>query len=58
MNQIPGGEVISVTVTQCTGDEVFRRSVEAAVYKASPLPRPSDSALFDRDIVFTFKPKR
>lgn len=57
VNQIPGGEVINVTVTQCIGDEVFRRSVETAVYKASPLPRPSDPALFDREIVFTFKPK-
>ena len=57
VNQIPGGEVINVTVTQCIGDEVFRRSVETAVYKASPLPRPSDPKLFDREIVFTFKPK-
>lgn len=57
VNQIPGGEVINVTVTQCTGDDVFRRSIETAVYKASPLPRPSDPALFDREIVFTFKPK-
>lgn len=58
VNQIPGGEVINVTVTQCNGDEVFRSSVEKAVYKASPLPRPSDPGLFDRDIVFTFKPKK
>ncbi len=57
VNQIPGGEVINVAVTKCVGDEVFQRSVEAAVYKASPLPRPSDPALFDREIVFTFKPK-
>lgn len=57
VNQIPGGEVINVTVTQCIGDEVFRRSVETAVYKASPLPRPSDPGLFDREIVFTFRPK-
>jgi colicin import membrane protein len=58
VKQIPGGEVIDVAVTQCVGDEVFRRSVEAAVYKASPLPRPSDPGLFDREIVFTFKPKK
>jgi len=57
VNQIPGGEVISVRTTKCIGDEVFRRSVESAVYKASPLPRPSDPALFDREIVFTFKPE-
>lgn len=57
VNQIPGGEVINVKTTKCIGDEVFRRSVESAVYKASPLPRPSDPGLFDREIVFTFKPK-
>jgi len=57
VNQIPGGEVINVKASKCNGDEVFRRSVESAVYKASPLPRPSDPGLFDREIVFTFKPK-
>jgi colicin import membrane protein len=57
VNQIPGGEVINAKAFKCNGDEVFRRSVESAVYKASPLPRPSDPGLFDREIVFTFKPK-
>ncbi len=57
VNQIPGGEVINVRTTKCIGDDVFRRSVEAAVYKASPLPRPSDPGLFDREIVFNFKPQ-
>ncbi|MBN4079572.1 cell envelope integrity protein TolA, partial [Beggiatoa alba] len=58
VSQIPGGEVINVTVTQCIGDDVFRRSVETAVHKASPLPRPSDPALFERDILFSFKPNK
>jgi len=57
VNQIPGGEVINVRTTKCIGGDVFRRSVEAAVYKASPLPRPSDPGLFDREIVFNFKPQ-
>ena len=57
VRQIPGGEVIDVQVTKCIGDEVFRRSVETAVRRASPLPTPSDPGLFDRNIVFTFKPK-
>ena len=57
VNQIPGGEVINVRATKCIGDDVFRRSVESAVYKASPLPRPSDPGLFDREIVFNFKPQ-
>ena len=56
VKQIPGGEVIDVEVTQC-GDDLFQRSVEAAVRKSSPLPRPSDPEFFERQIIFTFKPE-
>lgn len=56
VEQIPGGEVVDVKVTQCNGDDVVQRSIIAAVNKASPLPAPSDPALFDRVIVFNFKP--
>jgi len=54
VQQIPGGEVINVTVTSCDGNDALKRSVELAVYKASPLPSPPVSELFDRDIEFTF----
>jgi hypothetical protein len=33
-----------------------RQSIEAAAYRASPLPPPPDPALFDRDVVVTFTP--
>ena len=55
VSQIPGGEVVSARVTSCTGDEAFRRSVESAVYRASPLPAAPDPGVFDRDIRFTFE---
>ena len=51
VRQIPGGEVIGVTILSCNGDEAVRRSVEAAVHKSSPLPEPSDPSLFDRNIL-------
>ena len=54
VQQIPGGEVISVAVEQCNGDASFERSVENAVYKASPLPEPPDPSLFQRRIRFNF----
>ena len=58
VRQIPGGEVVSVNVTKCTGNAVaFQRSVRTAVLKASPLPPPPDPAVFDRDIRFTFNPE-
>jgi len=55
---IPGGEVARVQIVRSSGDPVFDRSVESAVYKASPLPLPPDSALFKhfRDLRLIFKP--
>jgi colicin import membrane protein len=56
ITQIPGGEVTHVAVTGCNGDEAVRQSVETAAYGASPLPAPSDPALFDPNIDVTFAP--
>jgi hypothetical protein len=43
-------------VGHCNGDDAVRQSIENAAYSASPLPAPSDPALFDRDVVVTFSP--
>ena len=51
VRQIPGGEVIRVTILSCNGDDAVRRSVEAAIRLSSPLPEPSDPSLFDRNIL-------
>lgn len=56
VTQVPGGEVVSVRVGECNGDEIVRQSIEAAVYRASPLPKPSDPALFERNLRLNFKP--
>ena len=56
ITQIPGGEVTHVVVAGCNGDEAVRQSVETAAYRASPLPAPSDPALFDPNIDVTFAP--
>ena len=55
----PGGEVIQATVVRSSGDAVFDRSVENAVYKASPLPLPQEADLFEyfREIEFLFNPE-
>ena len=55
----PGGEVLSVRVVSSSGNSIFDRSVENAVYKAAPLPLPEDPTLFDnfREIEFTFNPE-
>ncbi len=57
---IPGGDVVSATVVRSSGDPMFDRSVETAVLKASPLPLPADTSLFNhfREINFNFAPGR
>jgi len=57
VEQIPGGEITKFSVSRCTGDAAFQRSVETAVGKTGHLPRPSDPRAFDRRIRFTFKVK-
>lgn len=56
VTQAPGGEVTEVTIGTCNGDQAVRESIEAAVYRASPLPPPPDPALFDRHLRIDFKP--
>jgi colicin import membrane protein len=56
VTQVPGGEVTNVRIGACNGDQAVRESIEAAVYRASPLPPPSDPTLFERDLVITFRP--
>ena len=54
------GTVIDAVVISSSGDEVFDRSAENAVQKASPLPVPNDKELFTREFrsfEFTFHPK-
>ena len=54
----PGGVVLSVKLIKSTGDTVLDQSAIAAVYKASPLPVPSSTDLFDkfRDLRLTVRP--
>ena len=56
---VAGGEVLAASVVRSSGDPVFDRSVENAVYKATPLPVPQDPKLFDyfREIEFVFSPE-
>ncbi len=58
---IPSGEVINVTVSKSSGNEIFDRRALVAVEKASPLPVPEDTATFDRiglrQFNFRFKPE-
>jgi colicin import membrane protein len=56
VDQVSGGEVVSVRMGECNGDEAVRQSIESAVYRASPLPPPPDPALFERRLELIFAP--
>ncbi len=58
IRQIPGGEVVDVQVSAgCPYDQIGKRSLEAAVLKASPLPYAGFEDVFSRDVILTFRPE-
>lgn len=57
VRQAPGGTVLDVSIGACNGDEAVRRSIEAAVLRASPLPDPPDPSLFERNLTIIFRPE-
>ena len=60
ISMIPGGEVISVSVTESSGNAAFDRSAEQAVHRAGILPVPENVALFGkhfREIELIFRPE-
>jgi colicin import membrane protein len=56
--QLPTGDVYKATIdnNHCNGDDAVKRSIEAAVQRASPLPKPPSQAAFDRNLIVTFRP--
>ena len=56
--QLLTGDVVEAKVDQnhCNGDEAVRRSIQDAVQKASPLPKPPSQAMYERNLIVTFKP--
>jgi colicin import membrane protein len=56
VNQAAGGTVIDVKLGPCNGDDAVRESIVNAVYRASPLPAPSDPRAFERRLEIVFRP--
>lgn len=60
ISTIPGGEVISVSVIESSGNAAFDRSAEQAVYRAGILAVPENVALFGkhfREMELIFRPE-
>lgn len=56
--QLPTGDVYDAKVdnAHCNADDAVKRSIEDAVRRASPLPKPPSQAAFDRNLIVTFRP--
>ena len=56
IRQLPGGQVVDAQVdASCPYDEAGRRSIEAAVLKAQPLPYAGFEAVFNRTLLLNFE---
>jgi colicin import membrane protein len=55
----PNGTVLEVSLIRSSGDPILDRSAQSAIYKASPLPVPTDPEMFNlfRDISLTVRPE-
>ena len=55
IRQLPGGEVVEAKVgANCPYDEAGKRSIEAAVLRAQPLPYRGFESVFQRNLTFNF----
>jgi colicin import membrane protein len=55
--QLPTGEVLSAKLVKSSGHRGYDESVERAILKSSPLPRPDRPELFSRELKLTFRPR-
>lgn len=55
----PTGDVLEVNLTRSSGDSILDRSAQTAIFKASPLPVPTDADSFNlfREITLTVRPE-
>lgn len=56
VNQLPGGDVLSVQLKRSSGIPALDAAIERAIRSASPLPRPDDPSHFQRDLEIRYRP--
>lgn len=59
VKQKPGGIILRVSFVSCKGSTPnYRASIENAVYKSEPLPKPAEPGLFAPEITLVFSPDK
>ena len=56
MQLLPDGMVSDVRILKSCGNALLDRAVEDAVYRSSPMPRPADPSVFERELTINFTP--
>jgi len=54
---LPSGEVVTVRMTKSSGHSGYDDAVERAIMNSSPLPKPDDPSLFQRQLRIAFRPR-
>ena len=54
---LPTGEVLTARKRKSSGNAAYDDAVERAITKSSPLPKPDDPALFQRQLELKFRPQ-
>jgi colicin import membrane protein len=56
MQLLPDGTVTNTRILKSCGSVLLDQAVADAVQRSSPLPRPADPSVFDRDLTINFTP--
>ncbi len=56
VSQLPTGEVLNVRLKHSSGNSALDTAIERAIRKSSPLPKPDDPSLFQRELTIKYKP--
>jgi len=54
---LPSGEVLSTRLIKSSGNKAYDEAVDRAILAASPLPKPDQPSLFQRQLELRFRPK-
>jgi colicin import membrane protein len=54
---LPTAEVLTVRMTKSSGNKAYDEAVERAIIGSSPLPKPADPSVFQRQLELQFRPK-
>jgi colicin import membrane protein len=56
VSQLPSGEVLALRLLRSSGSPALDMAVVRAIQKSSPLPKPDDPSVFQRDLIIKYRP--